>query len=119
MLYSYKELTVWQKGIELVKEIYRLTEKFPKTEQFGLVSQIRRAAVAIPANIAEGYARKHRGEYIQFIRIAYASGAELETEILIAKELGFASADAFDKAEHLLKEIMPMLNKLVASLEKP
>ena len=74
MLTSYKELTVWQKSIELVVEVYRITDSFPKSELYGLVSQMRRAAVSIPSNIAEGYSRGHRPEYIQFIRVAFGSG---------------------------------------------
>lgn len=114
---SYKDLIVWQKGILLVSEIYKLTEKFPKSEMFGLTSQIRRAAVSIPANIAEGYARKHRAEYIQFIRIAFGSGAELETHILIAQNLGFISKRDSGDADAILNEVMRMLNKLLSSLD--
>lgn len=116
MLNSYQQLTVWQKSIELVTEIYKLTEVFPKSELFGLTSQMRRSAVSIPSNIAEGYARKHRQEYIQFIRIAYGSGAELETQILIAKNLKLGPSDKFELPENLLSKIMKMLNKLVVSL---
>src|SRR3990167_7450688 len=112
MLKSYKELNVWKKSIELVIEIYKLTEKFPKSELFGLTSQMRRAAVSIPSNIAEGYSRKHRLEYLQFVRISFSSGAELETQLLISKMLKFVSGDEFIKAEKLLEETMKMLNKL-------
>jgi len=83
---SYRDLIVWQKSIELVIEIYHLTDLFPKSEIYGLTSQMRRCAVSIPSNIAEGYSRKHRQEYIHFIRIALSSGAELETQIVIAKK---------------------------------
>lgn len=113
---TYKDLIVWQKGIELVKLVYKLTETFPKTEIFGLTSQIRRAAVSIPANLAEGYARKHRAEYVQFVRIAYASGAELETHLVIAKELKFANSREITTVEETLTEVMKMLNKLISSL---
>jgi len=113
---SYKDLIVWQKGIRLVSEIYKLTEKFPKNEIFGLTSQTRRAAVSIPANLAEGYARKHRAEYAQFVKIAFGSGAELETHLLIAQNLGFVSKKDSIEAEALLDEVMRMLNKLSASL---
>ena len=117
MLNSYKELIVWQKGIELVVEIYRLTESFPKTEVYGLTNQMRRAAVSIPSNIAEGYARKHRQEYIQFMRVAFGSGAELETQITIAKKLNFASSEKFKRSEELLLEVMKMMNKMTTSLK--
>ena len=113
---SYKDLLVWQKGVQLVSEIYSLTEKFPKNEIFGLTSQMRRAAVSIPANLAEGYARKHRSEYVQFVRIAFGSGAELETHLHIAQNLGFISKENGVKADTLLNEIMRMLNKLSSSL---
>ena len=113
---SYKELVVWQRGIQLVTEIYRLTEKFPRTEVFGLTSQIRRAAVSIPANIAEGYARKHRAEYLQFLRIAFASGAELETHLIIVQNLKLASVSECVKVNNLLEETMRMLNKLISTL---
>lgn len=113
---SYKELIVWQKSIELVTEIYKLTEKFPKSELYGLTSQIRRASVSIPSNIAEGYTRKHRQEYIQFLRIAFGSGGELETQIIIAKNLNYASQKDFEEIEKLLDEIMKMLNKLISTL---
>ena len=116
MLNSYKELKVWQKSIDLILEIYRLTKLFPKDELYGLTSQMRRAAISIPSNIAEGYSRKHRQEYTQFIRIAFGSGAELETQIIISKKLGFVLEKEFKKSEALLAEIMKMLNGLIASL---
>jgi len=113
---SYKDLIVWQKGINLVSEIYKVTERFPKSEMFGLTSQIRRAAVSIPANLAEGYARKHRGEYAQFVKIAFGSGAELETHLLIAQNIKFIKKEEAAEAEALLNEVMRMLNKLSSSL---
>ncbi len=113
---TYKDLIVWQKSITLVTDLYKLTEKFPKTEIFGLISQIRRAAVSIPANIAEGYARKHKAEYIQFLRIAFASGAELETHLLIARNLNFVKDTNLCKADETLNEVMRMLNKLISTL---
>lgn len=97
-------------------ELYRVTEKFPKTEIFGITSQIRRAAVSIPSNIAEGYSRKHKAEYIQFLRIAFASGAELETQIIIIQNLGFVKDNDTIKARGLLDETMRMLNKIVSTL---
>ncbi len=113
---SYKDLIVWQKGVELVSEIYKVSEQFPKSEQFGLTSQMRRAAVSIPANLAEGYARKHRAEYTQFVRIAFGSGAELETHLLIAKNLGFIKNGQDAQINKLLDEVMRMLNKMLSSL---
>lgn len=113
---SYKELIVWRKSIELVKEIYILTNKFPKSELYGIISQMRRAVISIPSNIAEGYTRHHRLEYIQFIRIAFGSGAELETQIIIAKELKFSKNEEFKRSEELSDEVMKMLNGLISSL---
>lgn len=84
MLNSYKDLIVWQKAFDLSLMIYQITNEFPKFELYGLASQMRRNGVSIPSNIAEGYTRNNRGEYIQFLFIAYASGAELETQLLIA-----------------------------------
>ena len=118
MLGSYQDLIVWQKSIDLVVEIYRLTSFFPKNEIYGLSNQMKRAAVSIPSNIAEGYARKHRQEYIQFSRISFGSGAELETQIIIAKRLELAPVGEFKKSDELLNETMKMLNKLIASLNK-
>ena len=84
---SYKDLVVWQKGISLAKETYRLTANFPGEEKFGLVSQMRRAAVSIPSNIAEGQARHTTGEFVQFISHAEGSTAELETQVILSIEL--------------------------------
>jgi four helix bundle protein len=86
---SYKDLLVWQKGIELAKIIYPLTDEFPPEEKFGLIAQIRRAAVSIPSNIAEGQARRTTGEFIQAISHAEGSVAEVDTQLIIARELGF------------------------------
>ena len=103
--------------MELAKEIYILTEKFPKSEIFGICSQMRRASVSIPSNIAEGFVRKHRKEFSQFISIAFGSGAELETQILLAKSLNFTEIKYFERCDLLLSEIMKMLNKLNSNLK--
>ena len=81
---TYKDLSVWQKSMQLCEDIYLVTKNFPPNEQYGLISQIRRCSVSIPSNIAEGFLRGHKSEYKQFLRIAYGSGAELETQLLIA-----------------------------------
>jgi four helix bundle protein len=116
MIKSYRDLIVWQKSVDFVIEIYKLTKQFPKEEIYGLTSQIRRASVSIPSNIAEGFSRKHRREYSQFIRMAFASGAEVETQMIIAKKLGYASVSLYKKADDLLVEIMKMLNSLNSAL---
>src|SRR3989344_1769740 len=117
-LQSFRELIVWQKALRLAIEIYSVSKNFPKEELYGLTSQIRRAAFSIPANIAEGYARRHLGEYLQFLGIAFGSGAELETQLIIAREIGILSQKDFDKLMLLLDEVMRMLNALMKSLKK-
>lgn len=113
---TYKELTVWQKSVELCVLIYQITEELPKSETYGLTLQTRKCAVSIPSNIAEGQRRGHKAEFIQFLRIAFGSGAELETQLLIAYKIKYLSKDAYDKLSALLEEIMKMLNKLINSL---
>ena len=114
---SYKDLIVWQRSMELVTEIYNLTEELPKSETYGLVSQMRRCAVAIPSNIAEGQKRGHSKEFLQFLHISYGSGAELETQIEICKRLPKLKKLDYNKTETLLLETMKMLNVLISSLK--
>ena len=115
-VHSYKELIVWQKSVRLVVEIYKLTEKYPKSETYGLISQSRRCSVSIPSNIAEGRRRGSKKDYRQFLLIAYSSGAELETQIILAKELNFATNEDFKIVDSLLDEVMKMLNKMISQL---
>jgi len=110
---SYKNLKVWQKSIELVKLIYKITNSFPRSEVFSLVSQIRRAAISIPSNIAEGYGRKSHKEYLQYYSIAYGSALETETQLTISKELGFITEKEFDLVSQLLTGIIKMLYVMV------
>lgn len=114
---SYKYLSVWQKGIELAKLIYPLTARFPGEEKFGLVSQMRRAAVSIPSNIAEGQARHTTGEFIQLISHAEGSVAELNTQLILATELKFCSAQSAVAASKLMEDLRRMLNGLRRKLE--
>lgn len=114
--HSYKELVVWQKSVELAIKTYELTENFPKSELYGLVSQMRRAAISIPSNIAEGRRRGTRKDFRHFLLFAYGSGAELETQIEISKRLPFGSGLDFFEVETLLDEIMRMLNVMVGKL---
>lgn len=114
---SYKDLIVWQKAMLLCEKIYRVTESYPKQEIYGLTSQIRRSTVAIPSNIAEGQQRGHKLEYIQFLHIAYSSGAELETQLLISLQIKYIAQKDFDLINSLLQEIMKMLNKLISVLK--
>lgn len=98
--------------MQLVKEIYILTNMFPKSELYGVTSQIRRAAISIPSNIAEGSGRKSMKEYRHSYTIAYGSALELETQIIIARDLRFTNNESFLKAEQLLEEVLRMLNKM-------
>ena len=92
-LRSYKELRVWQRAMDLLFEVYRVTDAYPEKERFGLAAHTRKSAVSIPSNIAEGYARSHRAEYIRFVDIAYGSAAELETQLIAALKLGFIETE--------------------------
>lgn len=116
-LKSYRDLIVWQKSINLVVIIYTLTRDFPKEEIYGLSSQLRRAAVSIPSNIAEGRYRGSKKDFIRFLRIAFASGAEIETQIEIAKRLEKMKNLNFKTVQSLLSEIMRMLNAIIKKLE--
>ena len=110
MIHTYKDLVVWQRSIELVMAVYDITEKFPRQEQYGLISQMRRAAISIASNIAEGRHRGTRKDFLQFLRIAFGSGAELETQLEIAKRLPRIKELEYTKVEGLLNEVMRMLN---------
>jgi four helix bundle protein len=114
---SYKDLIVWQKSILLVKKIYKLTLLFPTEEKFGLISQMRRAAVSIPSNIAEGQARHRTGEFIQFVSVAEGSLAELDTQITISVELDYCKEEDLKEIFQLVTEIRKMLNALRLSLQ--
>ncbi len=111
---SYKNLVVWNKSIDLVQQVYIATALLPKDELYNLVSQMRRAAVSIPSNIAEGYQRRNIREYIQFLSIANASAAELETQIIIVKRL--YPAINFKDTEQLLEEVKKMLFVMIKNL---
>jgi four helix bundle protein len=115
---TYQDLIVWQRARQFVVLLYTLTEAFPKTEIFGLVSQLRRAAISIPSNIAEGFRRKSDKEKLNFLRIAYGSGAELETQLILATDLSFLANDDFKRINSTLSEIMSMLNKIISNFEK-
>lgn len=109
---SYHDLLVWQKGIALVKSIYRLTKTFPAEERFGLIDQMRRAAISIPSNITEGQARRKTGEFIQFISYAEGSLAELDTQVIIAIELEYCSKADIVEVNQFITEIKRMLNAI-------
>ena len=108
---THKDLDVWKRGMSFVEQIYRATNEFPKEEMYGLTSQLRRAAVSFPSNIAEGAARSSIKEYIQFLYIALGSLSEIETQVMIADKLGYLSAD------DLLEEV-ESLRKMTLNLTK-
>src|SRR3989344_3382806 len=112
---SYEDLIVWQGAMDLVIAIYEITEKYPKSETYGLTSQTRRSAVSIPSNIAEGRRRGSRKDFRQFLIIAFGSGAELETQIKIAKRLSWCKDLEYTKIDKLLDEVMRMLNKMISN----
>ena len=113
---SFRNLAAWQRAIELTLTVYKLTAAFPDSERFGLTSQLRRAAVSVASNIAEGYGRSTRGEYVLFLGHARGSNSEVETQIVIAKALGFGSREDIQKAEKLCDEVGRMLGGLMKSL---
>jgi len=115
---NYRELKVWQKGIQLVKMVYILTRKFPKYETYGLSSQMQRSAVSVPSNTAEGQARQHTGEFRQFLHIALGSAAELDTQLVVAVELGYATQDEAQSIFDLILEIRKMSYALINALPR-
>jgi len=115
---SHQDLLVWQKSMGLVESVYKITEVFPDEEKFNLVSQIRRSAVSIPSNISEGHDRKTDGEFGHFLRIAYGSSAELETQIILADRLKLMSDSEAEAIIAELTEVRKMLNKLISIVAK-
>lgn len=114
---SYKDLVVWQKALDLVEHIYRCTKKFPDSEKFGLVFQMRRAAASIPSNIAEGRSRNSRKDFTHFLYLSLGSAAELETQAEIARRLSYLEKVEYNAIMSLLEEISKMLRKMAASLK--
>ncbi len=113
---SYRDLDVWKLSIGLVKEIYQITNKFPASENFGLTHQIRKAAVSIPANIGEGQGRNSSKEFRQFLAISLGSVAELETHLIIAKEIEYMNSEELDPLLSLLDRIRKMIKGLSGSI---
>lgn len=113
---SFKDLKIWQKGIEVVQDVYRITKDFPKEEMYGLTTQMRRAAVSIPSNIAEGFKRFHNKEYKQFLYITLGSVAELETQLIISDNLALIKKEdrelVCDKLDHLSRMVTLLMRKL-------
>jgi four helix bundle protein len=109
---------VWQQAIELVTMIYAITRQLPKEELYGLTNQIRRSAVSVPSNIAEGHTRDHLKEYLQFLSISLGSLAEVQTQLIIAKQLSYLPAQAFLDAENLADKTFKMIKNLQRSLKE-
>ena len=114
---SFMDLVVWQRAVELSTEIYRLTSTYPKSEQYGLVNQMRRASVSIASNIAEGYGKRTKGEYLQSLGHARGAKCELQTQIFIAKSLGFGVGASYERSEHLSADVSRLLIALMKKLE--
>ena len=115
---SFRDLLVWRKGMDLTEVCYRMTDRFPRAEMFGLTSQIRRAAVSIVSNLAEGHNRRSLASYLNHVSIALGSQAELETQLDLSVRLGFCSASEAQRVVELANEVGRMLHGLAASLER-
>jgi four helix bundle protein len=114
---SFRNLHVWQRSMALVEEIYTVTKTFPRSEQFGLTSQIRRASVSIPSNIGEGKRRKRQPVFLNHLDIALGSQAEIEVQLEIAKRVGFLAAQDYRRLQAITEEVGRMLNGLIASMQ--
>ncbi len=115
---SYRELEVWKKAMDMVVAVYELANEFPQQEKYGLISQMQRAAVSIPANIAEGYGRVHRGDYVHHLSIVRGSLAELETHITIAVRLNYVSREIAMNIWNMTQEVGKMLSTMIRTLQK-
>jgi len=115
---SHKDLEVWKKSIDLVEAIYMLTKGFPKSEQFSLSVQMQRSAISVPSNIAEGSGRMSRGDFIRFLYIARGSLLELDTQLEIAKRLGYIGNEQSERICHLSERTLKMLDGLIFSLKR-
>ena len=113
---SFKDLKIWQKGIEIVKDVYGLTKEFPKEEMYGLSSQMRRCAISIPSNIAEGFKRYHNKEYKQFLYISLGSSAELETQLIISQDLSYVTQAQLESVVEKLDSLGRMTTSLMRKL---
>lgn len=119
MPHSFRDLVVWQRSMQLTLTIYRLTQEFPREEIYGLTSQIRRAAVSLPSNIAEGHGRLNTAEFRQFLGVARGSNFELQTQLEIARALGLGRRELLDQADGLSQEVGKMLYAILKSTKRP
>jgi four helix bundle protein len=115
---SHKDLILWQKSMLLAVEIYRLTATLPRHESFGLTSQLRRASISVPSNIAEGSARKSTKEFVHFLHIARGSIAELETQLMLVYRIGYTTEERLGELEQLIEEIGRILNSVISGLNR-
>jgi len=115
---THKDLRVWHQSIEMVTSIYLMTKTFPKEELFGLVSQIRRAAVSVPSNIAEGYARGSNKEKLHFLRISSGSMSEIETQLELSFHLGYISQETYEEMSKTITTVWKQLNALISSVKR-
>jgi four helix bundle protein len=115
---THKDLRVWQQSIEMVTSIYKMTKAFPKDEIFGLVSQMRRAAVSVPSNIAEGYARGTDKETLHFLRISSGSMSEIETQLMLSLKLGYIGQETYSELSEQITSVWKQLNALISSIKK-
>ena len=114
---SYRDLIVWQKSLKLVTDLYKSTKSFPKNETYGLTAHIRKTAVSVPSNIAEGYGRGSKSDYVRFLKIARGSLYELQTQLEISLNLEYLSKDVFEVLANQVNEIERMLNSLVKKVQ--
>ena len=117
-MHQYKELSIWKKSVELGTEIYQLTKQFPSDERFGLISQLRRAAISVPSNIAEGAGRKSNKVFSQFLSISYGSLCELETQLIVSTNLGYIKEDEIHYYSEKIVELQKMIFSLINKLSK-
>ena len=117
MVRSFRDLVVWQKSIQMAVSVYRLTAKFPREETYGLASQLRRAAVSIPSNIAEGHGRLGKNEYRQFLGVARGSNFELQSQLEIARAIGMGDAKALDETDKLSHEVGKMIFGIISAIK--
>ena len=118
MLKSFRELRVWKKSYDLCLEVFRTTKQFPREERYVLSSQMRKSALSIPSNIAEGYGRKTRADYIRILYIAYGSACELETQISLSGDLNYVQDGLLEKLKEEMSEVGIMLRALIRALDK-
>ena len=113
----YRDLVAWQKAMDLVVEVYRLTQRFPRDEQFGLTNQLRRASVSVPSNIAEGQGRRLQKQFAMFLRVARGSVQEVETQLLIAERLGYVESDQLDAVRACAQEVSRLVSGLIKAVD--